>query len=74
MYNFVMKIINEVKMLAAKQGKTLTYIAKYLDEHSNKNYNIDSLSKKLRSETLKYTEMKLIAEALNLEIEFKDKI
>lgn len=67
-----METINEVKMLAAKRGITLTYLAKYMPEHSNRKYNIDTLSKKLRSDMLRYSEMKLIVEALNMRIEIID--
>ena len=68
-----MDTINEIKMLVAQKGLTLTYLAKYLTEHSNKEYNIDKLSKKLRANTIRYSEMKLIAEALDMELVFKDK-
>jgi len=68
-----MNTINEIKMLVAQKGLTLTYLAKYLTEHSNKEYNIDKLSKKLRANTIRYSEMKLIAEALDMELVFKDK-
>lgn len=68
-----MNAINEVKMLIAKRGVTLTYLAKYLSEHSDKQYTLDSLSKKLRANTIRYSEMKLIAEALDMEIHILDK-
>ena len=68
-----MNAINEVKMLIAKKGLTLTYLAKYLTEHSSKKYTIDALSKKLRANTIRYSEMKLIAEALDMELLFVDK-
>ena len=68
-----MNAINEVKMLIAKRGVTLTYLAKYLSEHSDKQYTLDSLSKKLRANTIRYSEMKLIAEALDMEIRILDK-
>ena len=68
-----MNAINEVKMLIAKRGLTLTYLAQYLTEHSGKYYSLDNLSKKLRGNTIRYSEMKLIAEALNMELSFKDK-
>lgn len=68
-----MKAINEVKMLIAQKGLTLTYLAKYLTEHSPKKYTIDALSKKLRANTIKYSEMKLIAEALDMQLLFVDK-
>ena len=68
-----MRTINEVKMLAAKKGRTLTYLAKYMTEHSEKEYSLDKLSRKLRSERIRYFEMKLIAEALDMELVFKEK-
>lgn len=71
MYNTsIMNTINEVKMLAAKKGLTLTYIAKYLSEHTDKNYTLDYLSKKLRHNTIRYSEMKIIAKALNMDLIF----
>ena len=72
-YNKFMNAINEVKMLAAKKGVTLTSLAKYLSEHSGKIYSINNLSNKLRSNTIRYSEMKLIAEALDMELIFVDK-
>ena len=68
-----MNTINEIKSLAATKGITLTKIAQYFTEHSGKNYSIDSLSKKLRADTVRYSEVKLIAEALDMELVFKDK-
>lgn len=68
-----MNAINEVKMLAAKKGITLTYLAKYLSSHTDKPYSLDTLSKKLRANTIRYSEMKIIAEALGMEIVIRDK-
>ncbi|MBR3890366.1 hypothetical protein IKJ53_07610 [bacterium] len=68
-----MNAINEVKMLVAKKGLTLTYLAEYLSEHSERKYSLDTLSKKLRGNTIRYSEMKLIAEALDMEIIIKEK-
>ena len=67
-----MKTVNEVKMIVASKEVTLTYLAKYLSEHTDKEYTLDKLSKKLRSDTIRYSEMKLIAQALNMELIFKD--
>ena len=69
-----MNAINEVKMLAANKGLTLTYLAKYLSENMGKDYSLDNLSKKLRKNTIRYSEMKLIANALDMELVFRDKI
>lgn len=68
-----MDAINEVKMLAAKRGITLTHIAEFLSEQTGKDYNLDKLSKKLRANTIRYNEMKLIAEALDMKLIMVDK-
>ena len=68
-----MNTINEVKMLVAQKGLTLTYLANYLNEHSDREYNIDKLSKKLRANTIRYSEMKLIADALGMNLIFVEK-
>ncbi len=68
-----MDAINEIKMLAAQKGVTLTYIANYLTEYYKKPYSVHNLSNKLRANTIRYTEMKLIAEALGMELKFIDK-
>ncbi len=69
-----MNAINEVKMLAAKKSLTLTYLAEYLSKHTDKKYSLDTLSKKLRANTIRYSEMKVIAEALGMEIIIRDKV
>lgn len=68
-----MNAINEVKMLVAKRGITLTLLAERLAKISGKKYSIDLLSKKLRGNTIRYSEMKMIAEALDMELIFIDK-
>lgn len=68
-----MEVINEVKMLAAKKGVTLTYISECLTEKLNKKYSLNNLSNKLRANTIRYNEMKIIAEALGCELVFKEK-
>ena len=61
-----MNAINEVKILVAKKGITLTLLAERLAKISGKKYSIDLLSKKLRGNTIRYSEMKMIAEALDM--------
>ena len=73
LYYWNMSAINEVKMLAAKKGITLTRVAEYMSAHSDKEYTLDKLSKKLRGNTIRYEEMKLIANALNMELMFIEK-
>ena len=68
-----MNAINEVKILVAKKGITLTLLAERLAKISGKKYSIDLLSKKLRGNTIRYSEMKMIAEALDMELTFVDR-
>lgn len=67
-----MRTINEVKSLAAQKGTTLTGIAEFLSERTNKKYSINNLSNKLRADTIRYSEMKIIAETLGMKLVFVD--
>jgi len=68
-----MKIINEIKSLAAEKGVTLKYIAEQLSITLNKNYSADNLSQKLRTNRIRYSEIKLILDILGKEIVIRDK-
>ncbi len=68
-----MEIINEIKSLAAEKGITLKYIAEQLSIILNKNYSADNLSQKLRTNRIRYSEIKLILDILGKEIVIKDK-
>ena len=68
-----MEIINEIKSLAAEKGITLKYIAEQLSFILNKNYSADNLSQKLRTNRIRYSEIKLILDILGKEIVIQDK-
>lgn len=68
-----MNSINEIKALAAKKGLTLTYIAGELSKKLNKRYTLNNLSSKLRKDTIKYSEIKIISEILGYELKFIEK-
>jgi len=68
-----MEIINEIKSLAAEKGVTFKHIAEQLSIILNKNYSADNLSQKLRSNRIRYSEIKLILDILGKEIVIKDK-
>ena len=68
-----MEIINEIKSLAAEKGITLKYIAEKLSVILNKNYSADNLSQKLRTNRIRYSEIKLILDILDKEFVIKDK-
>lgn len=63
-----MKVKEEVKIMLFSKSMTLTELAKRMTEMSGKNYSQSLLSHKLSSESLKYTEMKLICKILNYKI------
>ena len=68
-----MEIINEIKSLAAEKGVTLKYIAEQLSITLNKNYSADNLSQKLRTNRIRYSEIKLILDILGKKIVITDK-
>ena len=68
-----MEIIYEIRSLAKEINVTLTYIAEQLSIILNKNYTVDNLSQKLRTNRIRYSEIKLILDILGKEIVIKDK-
>ncbi len=68
MYNFYMNVREEVKIMLTSKSMTLTELAKRMSEYSGKNYSQSLLSHKLASESLRYTEMKMICEILGYRI------
>ncbi len=67
-----METIYEIKSLAKEKRVTLTYIAKQLSIILNKNYTVDNLSQKLRTNRIRYSEIKLILGILGKKIVIKD--
>ena len=69
-----MEIIYEIRSLAKEKKVTLTYIAEQLSIILNKNYTVDNLSQKLRTNRIRYSEIKLILDILDKEIVIKYKV
>ena len=67
-----METIYEIKSLAKEKRVTLTYIAKQLSIILNKNYTVDNLSQKLRTNRIRYSEIKLILGILGKKNVIKD--
>lgn len=63
-----MKVKEEVKIMSGSKSMTLTELAKQMTELSGKNYYQSLLSHKLASESLRYSEMKLICKILGYRI------
>lgn len=68
-----MAVREDIKVLLAKEAITLTELAEMLSEKTKKKFTVYGLSKKLLKSTMRYDEVKEIAECLGYEIDFKRK-
>ena len=68
MYNVFMNVREEVKIMLGSKCMTITELAKKMTELSGKNYSQSLISHKLVSESLRYTEMKMICKILGYRI------
>ena len=66
-----MSIINEIKKLLLDSDITLSELAGLMGKKLNRNYSVQSLSNKLRNETIPYKEIILIADILGYKIKFE---
>ncbi len=65
-----MKILAIIKSLLAQEATTMTKIAERLYAEKNRSLSMNNLSRKLRSETIKYVEVAEIADLLGYDIKF----
>ena len=63
-----MNVREEVKIMLTSKSMTLTDLAQRMTDLSGKNYSQRLLSHKLKDESLKYSEMKLICKILGYRI------
>jgi len=66
-------IRNEIKALVASSGWTMVDIVKVLNEKYGTDTTSQNLSNKLSRETIKYKEVKLIAEIIGYKLEWTKK-
>lgn len=66
---YEMTIKDEIMVLLANEGLTLTDLAMILTRTSGKKYTVKTLSQKLCRNTLRCNEFKLIADTLGYKIE-----
>lgn len=66
-----MSVREDIKILLVKECTTLTAIAKKLSDKLDKNVTVDGLSQKLRKGSMRYDDVKLIAEILGYKIKFE---
>lgn len=65
-----MNINQRIKILLATEATTLTKIAENLGILKHYKVTMNNLSRKLRSGTIKFTEVEMIADALGYDIAF----
>lgn len=63
-----MDIHDEVKIMLTSKRMSMTELAKRMTELSGKHYSQSLISHKLKSESLRYSEMKLICKILGYRI------
>lgn len=63
-----MDVREEVKIMLFSKRMTMTELAKQMTDLSGKKYSQSLISHKLKSESLRYTEMKLICKILGYRI------
>ncbi len=68
-----MNTLDEIKMLLIGTTITQTQLAKLLGERLNKEYSFNNFHSKLSRKTIRYEEIKIIADILGYEIKFVKK-
>lgn len=63
-----MNVREDVKIMLTSKCMTITELARKMTELSGKNYSQSLLSHKLKSESLRYSEMKMICKILGYRI------
>ena len=66
-----MSVRTSIRTLLLKENLTLTELAKMASESTNKSYTVDSLSRKLQNETMKYNEAEMLINILGYNIKFE---
>ncbi len=69
-----MKIIAIIKYLLAQECTTMTKIAERMQKEKHVPLSMNNLSRKLRSDTIKYTEVADIADLLGYDIKFVKRV
>ena len=65
-----MGIKEDIKSFIVKSGFTMTQVIEELNKRNNMNYSLANFSKKLNSETIKYSEVLQIADICGYQIEW----
>ncbi len=66
-----MSVRTSIKTLLLQENMTLTELAKIATNLTGKQYTVDSLSRKLQNETMKYNEAEMLVNCLGYKINFE---
>lgn len=66
-----MSVRESIKMLLVKERLSLTDLAHEASLASNKKITVDSISKKLQKETMKFNEAEFLAQIMGYKIKFE---
>ena len=70
-YNLVMSVNEDFRILLIKEKLTITEFARLASEQSGKKYTVFGICQKLARNSIKYDEMKFFAKALGYDIKFE---
>lgn len=70
-YNLVMSVNEDFRILLIKEKLTITEFARLASEQSGKKYTVFGISQKLARNSIKYDEMKFFAKVLGYDIKFE---
>jgi len=71
-YNlYIMSVRTSIKMLLLQENMTLTELARLAAEAAQSKYTVDSLSRKLQNETMKYNEAEFLINTMGYKIKFE---
>jgi hypothetical protein len=70
-YNLFMISREQVKILLVKENMSITELARKMTAFTGKSYTQQGLSNKLSRDTLRYSEISIIAEILGYKINFE---
>lgn len=68
---YIMSVREDLKILLVKEKMTLTELAKEAQKVSGRKYTVHMLSQKLVNSSMKYDELKFLAEVLGYRIKFE---
>lgn len=66
-----MSVRTSIKMLLLQENMTLTELARIASEFTGRQYTVDSLSRKLQNETMKYNEAEMLINSIGYKIKFE---